>query len=74
MKTLLQPIIIRVRTTISALMAAKGSLLENRANILDSIRFLSIILLVKLVHTGFLQNVYQLGAIQLSLFLYLHYK
>jgi hypothetical protein len=40
MKTLLQPIIIRVRTTISALMAAKGSLLENRANIRDSIRFL----------------------------------
>ena len=39
MKTLLQPIIIRVRTTISALMAAKGSLLESRANILESIRF-----------------------------------
>lgn len=74
MKSLLQPINIRVRTTISALMAAKGSLLESRANILDSIRFFSIILLVKLVHTGFLQKVYQLGAIQLNLFLYLHYK
>jgi hypothetical protein len=40
MKSLLQPINIRVRTTISALRAAKGSLLESRANILDQIRFL----------------------------------
>ena len=40
MKSLLQPINIRVRTIISALRAAKGSLLESRANILDSIRFL----------------------------------
>ena len=40
MKSLLQPINIRVRTIISALRAAKGSLLESRENILDQIRFL----------------------------------